>query len=301
MLRPVSVAILAVAVLATGDALAAPYSLKVAVTGEPPARVVFDRDGDTQPLAFDGSANLYSATVDDAGLAPVVPAAVVAEYDGDWRSALPIRLIRKDHQLSLTFHRTANLSCTGPVVQRLEQQSYDFPTALIAYFDARELALRTGAGRCGTLLRKRVVKAWFDRSYYLATHNDHIRLDPEAQAEYATLDPTYSTNYVRQAAADELRTINDAKLAAFNGADYTTATALSRTLLSKLDADPKLRQDALELQGLSVQQLSNDDALITTRASLAGAKFEESSPGAAATAAGPEVSQPAPPVTDSTH
>jgi hypothetical protein len=256
-----SLAPLAVSALFAGAAAAQDFV--VGWSGDRPDRVYLDRNGQTDQFSLDEQSSLFKASIQTGSQQE--DAVLAAEYSGSETLSLPIRVLDYRPVFSTNFRRLTDLQCTNPNVLELERGSVNFQVTLQRYFDARELAERSDATRCGRLMRPRVVKAWFDRSYALASANPQFRLDPDAIEELSKLskhDREYVDMYDRRATAALIRFANDAKLNAIDQNNFAQAIELNNRLISDLEGDSALREDVRQFEGLTVAVLRTDAAFL---------------------------------------
>lgn len=235
-------------------------TVSIAWSGNQPSQVYIDRDGTRDTLHLDDQQGVFTRTLQIAE--PQVAATIAAEYSSEETASLPVYLLDRRPTLSVTFHRATSLPCSHGTVTRLEQSSNNFQTTLQAYFDARALALRTGPNRCGSAIRPRVIKAWYDRSYDLAGRNPNFRIDPDAEREFngesqlTQLHPNYTALYARRLDAAELRwTFADA-VDAGRQQDFRTSALLLRRIQVSLATNDELRRDTLAFEDLSTELVS---------------------------------------------
>lgn len=232
-------------------------TLSITWSGDQPSQVYVDRDGLRETLHLDDQQGVFTRTLQVAEAR--VDATIAAEYAADETASLPVYLLDYRPALAVTFHQAANLPCSNAVVTRLEQRSNNFQTNLQAYFNARALALRTGPNRCGSVIRPRVIKAWYDRSYDLAARNENFRIDPDAESAFnndaslMALYPQHVALYGRRLSAAEQRWTYIAAIEASERDDPETSALLLRRIQANLEGNDAVRRDALAFENLSVE------------------------------------------------
>lgn len=215
-----------------------------------------------QQFTMTRSGTSWTGTAPGAGIVLSRRASLLAEF-ADGRIALPIRFVPAKPQMRFSVQNPALLACIPPNVTRLESPGPSYSAQADAYFKARRLAQE---GDCGPTMQRRVVKAWFDRSYILQKENDHIALDQEALAalqaypqhtNYATLMGNQATG--RQAHIDYAY-----QQSLYFSKDFAAAAEVNAAIAERIREDETFAAGALE-QGLTLGRLQSDGALLAAR------------------------------------
>lgn len=233
-----------------------------------PASVTFDESGQPFVLRRSDTQARFEASIPRGPIGQRRRGTLRAAYADGANVVVPVRLVESKPELNITFLRAATLMCRTEVVERLERSSQDFHVTLTAYFEARELSLRSGA--CGSWAKERVRKAWVDRSYNLAVRSAQILFDEDAAEALILIAPArkpYVDRLRAEAETVRLRLLTDQKLAAIGEGDYDTASVLNDTLLKEVDValesnDLAASPGKKAIRGLSIDQLQRDGAFI---------------------------------------
>jgi len=256
------------------------YTLSIDARGETPTAMFLDRPN-AAPQRLTATDGTFTGTV--LGPARVTSAELRARYADGTEESLAIRLVPQAPTIPLSFFRTAPAACVQRTVAPLEHRSMQLRANLEAYFKARDLARDRATTPCGSTMRKRVVRAWFDRSYALAVQTQHIAFDRDAADRLRRIDPS-SRAYVERSLAQiegrQLALTYELQSWAQAQGDLRLALEVNTELRQQVAATPA-RSAGAELQGLDTGRLMADAAYLR---SLSADVDRSPAAGAAATA-----------------
>jgi hypothetical protein len=184
-----------------------------------------------------------------------IPGLITAGYSDGAEETVPIKFGPGISVIRMRIFHPAALDCGNETVRTIEQSASDPDLLLKRYITARALYRMGG---CGSYQVRRVIKAWFDRSYGLAILRPFFRLDDDARDEAQKILPSYVDNYVQQVNGNNVKILNDVKLDLAKQGEYDAATKINSTLLNALEENPT----AGTKQGLTPQQLILDKSFL---------------------------------------
>lgn len=227
-----------------------------------PTRLWIEQGPQQFPLTRSGAT--WAGTAPASGVVLTRRANLMAEYP-DGAVTLPIRFVPARPEMQFAVQNPPLLTCIPPNLTRLER-AVAYSEQVDAYFKARRLAQ---SGDCGATNQARVVRIWFDRSFNLASENDHIAPDEEAYRQ------------LRAYAAH--RAYADGMWARLNGltagldyryqmslasqGDYSAAAEVNAAIVERLASSEALTADAAQYQGVTEALLASDGAYLRARAS----------------------------------
>lgn len=193
-----------------------------------------------------------------------------ASYDEpESGSYIPIRLTKLLTTADLQMRKTATPHCLESNLKIIEKSAQADEHRFKAYLLARDLFYLGGTDPCGPVQKNRVIKAWLARSYDLATNVDYIDIDLDAvEAAKAILGKDNVEKLVGQVRGYEVQLLQDRKLAAIRRRDYVGATSLQE-LIANMTSDDTVAKAVKTYQGLTIQQIKDDDLFIKTLAQTA--------------------------------
>ncbi|RZJ45535.1 MAG: hypothetical protein EON87_07275 [Brevundimonas sp.] len=268
MRKVITVATLMVAGLAGGafgepapESPATTFSFTATSAGDvAPGRLWIEQGPQSFPLTLSGSN--WSGTAPASGVVLTRRANLLAQYT-DGQVTLPIRFVPAKPQMRFSVQNPPLLTCIPPNVTRLEAPGASYAAQVDAYFKARRLAL---SGNCGATMQRRVVKAWFDRSYVLQNDNDHIALDQEAKAALQAYPQhaAYATLMGNQASGRSAQIDYNYQQALFQSQDYSAAVEVNAAMTERIREDEGFAAGALE-QGVTLDRLVSDSVVLEAR------------------------------------
>lgn len=185
---------------------------------------------------------------------------------------IPIRLTRLLSSADVQLRKTAAPNCLEANLRIIERSAQSDEHRFKAYLLARDLFYLAAPDPCGSVQKDRVIKAWFDRSYDLATSVDYVDLDPDAiDAARATLGEAYVKNRIDQVRGYEVQLLQDRKLIAIRKGNLGGAASLQE-LIAKMTSDEAIAKAVQTHQGLTPKQIEKDDLYIRSLAATAGVK-----------------------------
>lgn len=225
-----------------------------------PVRLWIEQGPQQFPMTRSGSS--WTGTAPAAGIVLSRRASLLAQY-ADGRVALPIRFVPAKPQMRFSVQNPTVLACIPPNVTRLETPGPSYSAQVDAYFKARRLAQE---GDCGTTMQRRVVKAWFDRSYNLQNENDHIALDQDALAALKVYPQhtAYATLMGNQATGRQAHIDYAYQQSLYFSRDFAAAVEVNAAIAERIQEDEAFAAGALE-QGLTLGRLQSDGALLAAR------------------------------------
>jgi hypothetical protein len=187
-------------------------------------------------------------------------------------SYIPIRLTRLLTSVDLQIRKTAAPKCLEPNLQIIEKSGQADDHRFKAYLLARDLFYLGGQDACGSFNKDRVIKAWLERSYDLATNVDYVDLDPDAvDAAKARFGEAYAKPRVDQVKGYEVQLLQDRKLTAIRLRNYSGAISLQE-LIASMTSNDSVAKAVETHQGLTVKQIKDDGLYIETLARTAGVR-----------------------------
>lgn len=242
------------------------FSITATSSGaEQPTQMWVEQGPQRIPLTASGGA--YVGSVPRSGVMTVRGANLVAEY-GREQITLPVRFVPGKPAMILAIQNPELLPCVHARVAQLEAPGASYGAQLSAYYQARRLAQ---SRTCGPTMERRVVKAWFDRSYTLAKENDHIALDAEAAKALKAIPQHQAyARIMEQRMASRLVQLDYAYQMALLGAgEYAAAVEVNDALTERLQEDTTLASAAAEYQNLTVDRLQLDAVVLNERVTRA--------------------------------
>lgn len=258
--RTLGLACLLAAVAAAPAAAQAPpvrISLSVEWRGEAPVRMFLDRSN-APPLALTPNGAAFTAELETA--AGVNDGYLRAEYPDGEETALRIRLVPFAPAVPVTFFRAPPAACVNGVVAPLEGRTTQIRANLEAYFKARDLARDRASTPCGSLMRKRVAHAWFNRAYALAVGADYIAFDEDAAENLRRVDPGAEADirrYLQQIEGRRFGLAYRVQSWAQRQGDAVLALTVVEDLDRRYAEDADVRA-AAKLQGIDRDRLEDD-------------------------------------------
>jgi hypothetical protein len=233
------------------------YLISVEFRGDPPQKVYLDRSGAT-PEALTNKDNVFSITV--ASPNRVTEAQLRAVYNDGGEASLGIRFVPFSPTVPVTVYRSAPAPCVNGIVEPLERPSSQVRANLEAYFKARDLAQGRATTPCGTTMTKRVARAWFNKSYALATNTTHLAFDRDSADFLRKVDPRSAPEIdksLRQIEGREFALNYRLQLWAVTAGDLTLAQSVNDELVKALAQNPEARM-AAGLQRIDARRLNED-------------------------------------------
>lgn len=268
MRKAISVAVMMAAGLAGGavgqPAMQTPvatFSFTATSTGDtPPGRLWIEQGPQSFPLTLAGGS--WSGTAPASGIVLTRRANLLAQYAGA-QVTLPIRFVPGKPQMRFSVQNPPLLTCIPPNVTWLEAPGSSYAAQMDAYFKARRLAL---SGNCGATMQRRVVKAWFDRSYVLQDENDHIALDQEAKTALQAYPQhaAYAILMGNQAFGRSAQIDYSYQQALFRSQDYAAAVEVNAAMAERIREDDGFAAGALA-QGVTLDRLGSDSVVLEAR------------------------------------
>ena len=195
-----------------------------------------------------------------------------ASYDSEAGAYIPLRLTRLLTSVDLQLRKTTSPNCLEPNLMIIEKSAQLDEHRFKAYLLARDLYYLGGSDPCGPFQRDRVIKAWLERSYDLATSIDYIDLDPDA---VAAAKQRFGENYVKprieQVRGYEVQLLQDRKVLAIRKRDLSGAASL-QDLITSMTSNASIAKAVETHQGLTVKQIEKDGLYIKSLAVTAGVK-----------------------------
>lgn len=197
---------------------------------------------------------------------------IEASYDNEAGAYIPIRLTRLLTSADLQIRKTAAPNCLEPNLKIIERSAQADEHRFKAYLLARDLYYLGGTDPCGPFQRDRVIKAWLDRSYDLASSVDYIDLDPDAvEAAKQRFGENYVKSRVDQVKGYEVQLLQDRKVLAIRSGNLSGAASL-QVLMEAITSDKGVAKAVETYQGLTVKQIGKDGLYIETLKSVAGVR-----------------------------
>lgn len=195
-----------------------------------------------------------------------------ASYDNEAGAYIPIRLTRLLTSADLQMRKTTAPNCLEPNLKIIERSAQADEHRFKAYLLARDLYYLGGSDPCGPFQKDRVIKAWLERSYDLATSVDYIDLDPDAvDAAKQRFGENYVKSRIDQVRGYEVQLLQTRKLAAIQTRNLSGAASLQE-LIAAMTSNEAIAKAVETHQGLTVKQITNDGLYIKTLTSVAGVK-----------------------------
>lgn len=178
---------------------------------------------------------------------------------------IPLRLSPETTRIDLTIKTSPTLSCTAANLEKVETDQSEVQSQIELYVLARDLYY-SAQSACGSLSKRRAAKAWFDRSYSLATTRHFARLDRSALiAVRQILTEAEQADYKTEVDGYQIRLINDQKKAYIIDKKYDWACSLNKELSDTWNTlkpvDAKRLVDKL---GYGPAQIEADGKLLET-------------------------------------
>ena len=195
-----------------------------------------------------------------------------ASYDNEAGAFIPIRLTRLLTSADLQMRKTTSPNCLEPNLKIIEKSAQADEYRFKAYLLARDLYYLSGSDPCGPFQKDRVIKAWLERSYDLATSVDYIDLDPDAvDAAKQRFGENYVKPRIDQVRGYEVQLLQDRKILAIRSRNLSGAASLQE-LIATMTSDEAIAKAVKTHQGLTAKQIENDGLYIKTLTSVAGVK-----------------------------
>ncbi len=228
----------------------------------PPTAVAVNVDTDVVNLSMNSAKQRFDGAV-SPGAQLLRDADLDVTYNGQEPFSIPLRLSAKTTEVALWVNLPSNPSCNLSRLDELRRQTKsDLRSMIAAYIEARAIYNLQGSNRCGSVLRPRAAKLWFDSSYALVRKQPYFRLDEAAKDACAEFDEAYVVPYAREDQALAVKVLNDVKLKQIKAGDFGSAAATNTAIQAKLSSDADLARAAQEKQGISETLLNKDGAYL---------------------------------------
>jgi hypothetical protein len=233
-----------------------PVSVAVVIAGDVPRQVHVDDGSSGVDLVSTDHDASFSGSISVANDQNFHSMRLVADYGNEPEQSIPLRVRSGMDSIRLRLPHLTNLSCDGPTVFKIEQNTSFADDLLQSYLVARDLHFSVNVSNgCGSYMLKRVDKAWFDRSYALTLLRPYFALDEDARSAYAQYDSAYAQNYADQDAAHALALLNSERVRLARSGDLTAALAINDSMVNALQSDSHLKTNFEKLQRLPLSQL----------------------------------------------
>ena len=231
---------------------------------QPPQVTVDDQQSQLQ-LHYDADKHVFEGSYAfPPNIAVPVDVTLTASYADQTSVPLFLR-IRPGLTINATVYHTVIDSCTPQNLHNFDRPSGSVETALKSYFLAIAALQMQGSDACGDIMRKRVEKAWFDRSYEMETLKNYFRISKPAADASREYQLAYPDPYIDQDTGLGFKFANDWKLDEKARGNAARAAAINQELINALQADPHYQAIVKNLQTYTVDRLRADQMVLSSR------------------------------------